>query len=263
MLTIFTIVLNGQPYIARQLSIFQRLSIPWRWSVVEGVSQPVGCTNWCAEVQSRWHRDGLSVDGTTEHLDGITDPRVRVQRRSGAWQGKLAMVNAALDGLSSDVTLQIDADEFWTHHQIEAIYGLLIAKPIGTGAQFDCRVYVGPRKVVTTRLGFGSMPYEWIRAWRFGPGVRFISHEPPALNVSAECVSREDTHRMGLIFHHFAYATREQVEFKEEFYRQPGLVAGWDRLQQTAGTVRLGNFFPFLRGQPWAKAGDVTPRALV
>jgi len=46
MLTIFTIVLNGMPYIQRHLAEFQKLKIPWEWKIVEGVAEPLGCTRW-------------------------------------------------------------------------------------------------------------------------------------------------------------------------------------------------------------------------
>ena len=38
MLTIFTIVLNGMPYIKRHMDEFTKLKIPWQWRIVEGVS---------------------------------------------------------------------------------------------------------------------------------------------------------------------------------------------------------------------------------
>ena len=62
MLTIFTIVLNGKPFIDKQLPIFQQLTVPWRWHIVEGVSRPQECTSWCAEVQDRWHKNWLSIE---------------------------------------------------------------------------------------------------------------------------------------------------------------------------------------------------------
>ena len=257
MLTILTIVLNGQPYIEHQLSVFRRLTVPWRWHVVEGVSSPVGCTAWCSPVGATWHRNWRSIDGTSEVLDGIADHRVRVSRPAGPWPGKLAMISEAMRGVDHGVVMQIDADEFWMPAQLDDVYRRMITAPIGTAAQFRCFCFVGPRKAVTSRIGFASMPYEWVRAWKIGPGVRFVSHEPPTLNIQRQTVPRDVTAASGLVFQHYAYGTAEQARFKEEFYGYRGLVDGWNRLQQTKGEVRLGAYFPFLKDQPWVTANDV------
>lgn len=257
MLTIFTIVLNGKRFLNEQLEIFQQLDIPWRWHIVEGVSRPIECTSWCAEVQDRWHKDWLSIDGTTELLNEIKDPRVRITRRLGPWAGKIAMVDAAMEGVTDDVVMQIDADEFWTPGQIEKIYDLLKDRSPGDFAQFECFYFVGPTRVITSRRGFGYMPYEWFRAWKMAPGLKFNSHEPPVLNAWATYIPRETTRSMGLIFDHYAYFFREQVEFKEQFYKYDGLVAGWERLQETKGEVRLCDYFTFLKDQPWVTAGKI------
>jgi hypothetical protein len=257
MLTIFTIVLNGSPFIERQLPIFQRLNIPWRWHIVEGVSRPMECTSWCAEVQNKWHRNWLSVDGTSEYLDSVDDPRVRITRRLGPWSGKIAMISAALENVTDGVLLQVDADEFWMPNKIEAVYELMKDREPGDFAQFDCCYFVGPNKFVTTNKGFGSMPYEWFRAWKMAPGLRFNTHEPPALNMLGNCVSRKMTRAMGLVFDHYAYFSEAQVRFKEEFYQYEGLLDGWKRLQKTNGDVRLCDYFKFLKNQPWVIASDI------
>ena len=257
MLTIFTIVLNGMPRIAQHLATFRQLPIPWRWRIVEGVAAPANCTSWCRKVPSEFHREGLSIDGTTEYLDGIDDDRVEVMRANGPWNGKIAMITAALEGIDGGAVMQIDADEIWTAPQLATIYQQLIPRRAGDAMQFACRVFVGPRKVVTTKVGFGSMPYEWFRAWRWGPGVAFVKHEPPQLNRNGAICSRKSTVSAGLIFDHYAYETEAQVRFKESFYGYAGLTESWRRLQQTPGEVQLCRFFPWLDNQPWVTANDI------
>ena len=257
MLTIFTIVLNGMPRIAQHLDTFRQLPIPWRWRIVEGVSAPANCTSWCRQVTAEFHHHGLSVDGTTEYLDGINDDRVEVIRASGPWNGKIAMITAALEGVEDGAVMQIDADEIWTAPQLATIYEQLMPRQPGDAMQFACRVFVGPRKVVTTKVGFGSMPYEWFRAWRWGPGVAFVKHEPPKLNKSGAICSRNETARAGLVFDHYAYETEPQARFKEAFYGYAGLTASWRRLQDTPGEVQLCRFFPWLENQPWVTANDI------
>ena len=247
MLTVFTIVLNGEPWIRRILPELQRLAIPWQWRICEGVTNPAGCTAWCRPVPDRWHERGRSIDGTSAWLDEIrADPRIQVFRQAQPYEGKLHMIHTALGTDPHEVVMQMDADELWTAPQITRIYGLLMDRPVATAAKFFCRYFVGPRKVVRTRGGFGSRDYEWLRAWRWGEGLAFASHEPPRLNRPGPVISRDVTQSLGLVFDHMAYATREQAEFKQDFYGYAGLAAAWDQLQATSGQVRLAEYFTFV-----------------
>ena len=247
MLTVFTIVLNGQPWIRRILPELNKLSIPWRWCVVEGVSLPRHCTSHCREVQAKWHdAEYLSVDGTRPYLDEASkNPRVKVFRKNSPWDGKVAMIQAALEADEHEVVVELDSDELFTSEQLARIYEFLSVRPAGTFMQFACDFWFGPRKKVITTTGFGSQWYEWYRAWRFGPGVRFVSHEPPRLNVDGPMIPRGVTQDMGLILDHRSFVTDQQARFKEEFYGWPGFYHDWKLLQETAGPVRLKKFMPY------------------
>jgi hypothetical protein len=248
MLTVFTIVLNGEPWIRRILPELQKLDIPWRWVVVEGVSLPRHCTSHCREVQAHWHdADFLSVDGTRAYLDEISaHARVRVLRQPGPWEGKVAMIRAALAADQfHEAVVELDADELFTAPQLTLIHSFLVGQPVGTFMQFACDFYFGPRKKVITTTGFGSQWYEWYRAWRFGPGVEFVSHEPPRLNVPGSMVPRGVTQDMGLVLDHRSFVTAQQARFKEEFYGWPGFYEGWRLLQETTGPVRLKKFMAY------------------
>lgn len=248
MLTVFTIVLNGQPWIQRILPELIKLNILWRWRIVEGVADPVGCTSWCRPVPARWHERGRSIDGTAAYLDGIRNfPGVTVLRSATPYQGKLHMIREALGAEEHDVVVQLDADELFTATQLETIHGKLMWETAGTFMRFPCDFYVGPSKKIVTRGGYGSMPYEWIRAWRWGPGVQFESHEPPSLNVSGREIPPGVCESLGLRMDHRAYATQAQAEFKEDYYGYAGLTDGWRRLQKTSGPVRLSDYFPQVR----------------
>lgn len=248
MLTVFTIVLNGQPWIQRILPELMRLKILWRWRIVEGVADPFRCTSWCRPVPDRWHEMYRSIDGTSGYLDGIRNfKEVTVLRRASAYRGKMHMIEEALSQDSHDVVVQLDADELFSATQLEIIHNTLMWEPAGTAMQFPCDFYVGPSKKIVSQGCYGSMPYEWLRAWRWGPGVRFESHEPPSLNISGKVIPRGVCDSMGLRMDHRAYASREQAAFKEQYYGYAGLLDGWDRLQKTVGPVRLSGFFPHVR----------------
>jgi hypothetical protein len=246
MLTIFTIVLNGMPFIERHLAEFQKLKIPWRWRIVEGVSEPVGCTRWCKQVPDKWHKDYKSIDGTHEYLNSIQGGNVVVYSQGKPFNGKLEMIQNALYGVDSGVVMEVDADEMWRAEQIEGIYECLKGAEDGATMQFHCNFFVGENKRVVTREGYGSNWYEWMRAWKWGKDVCFTSHEPPRLNIQSRLVPRGVTETWGLVFDHYAYAIQKQVEFKEDFYGYKGLVDGWKELQKTIGPVRLSQYFPHL-----------------
>ena len=112
MLTIFTIVLNGSPYIQRHLEIFDKLKIPWQWRIVEGVSNPRNCTRWCREIPPKWHKNFVSIDGTHEYLKELKHPNVLSVSQNAPWDGKIEMIQKALEGVSDGVVMEIDADEY-------------------------------------------------------------------------------------------------------------------------------------------------------
>ncbi len=117
---------------------------------------------------------------------------------------------------------------------------------------------------------------EWLRAWRFRPGLRWLSHEPPALAerlhdgtwrdvTKQRCFSHAETEAAGLVFQHFAYATAEQVSFKERYYGYAGAMEGWRRLQ-TEGSLPapLKNAFPWVKDDTMvntAAHAGITPLA--
>jgi hypothetical protein len=89
-LQIFTIVLDGMPWIKMHLDRLQATPLEWRWIIVEGVARPTRDTAWVRGISPR-----LSKDGTTEYLDSIKDPRVKVIRNA-RWENKTSMCNAAV-----------------------------------------------------------------------------------------------------------------------------------------------------------------------
>jgi tetratricopeptide (TPR) repeat protein/glycosyltransferase involved in cell wall biosynthesis/GT2 family glycosyltransferase len=261
----FTIVLNGEPFIRYHLEILQKLDIPWHWHIIEGVADLKNDTAWSlgngGRIADRYHRNGLSVDGTTAYLDRIVreNPhRITLYRNaSGAfWDGKLEMVNAPLKNLPQHCLLwQIDADELWSTDQIETAHRLFIEQPARTAAFFHCHFFVGPDLVTTTNnTNSHHTTYEWIRLWRYQKGMQWKSHEPPRLMVRKETgwedaariapFSHRETEAAGLVFTHYAYGLASQVRFKEDYYGYTGAVRQWRRLQTVSDLpVRLSSYF--------------------
>ena len=246
-LVTFTIVLDGGEFIKKHLPIFQQLSIPWRWIVVEGSSQNTGSTSWCRPQPPR-----LSNDGTTEYLKSITDPRVTCLH-SPDWKSKDDQCNAALAQITEPcVLMQIDADEIWQPSQVETIVRLFDERPPLSSIMFACRYFVGPNLILEgSENCYGNFDYEWLRAFRFTPGQRFLRHEPPVLEGDdpSRRMSKEESRKLGLVFDHFAYATEAQVAFKEEFYGYRWLVSQWHALQNSRTfPVTLSRYFGHVSG---------------
>lgn len=240
-----TIVLDGMPFIEKHLAVFDQLKIPWEWHIVEGAASNTHCTKWCKPQTAR-----LSKDGTTEYLDLISShPKVHIYRKT-LWDGKVEMVNDPLNAIKEEcVLLEVDCDEFWTTEQLEAMVGLFAGDRTKTHAMFWCRYFFGPHLVMESRNCYANNPHQdWKRAWRFKPGDRFLSHEPPQLSSEKIAFSHAETEAKGLVFDHHGYAIRKQVEYKEAFYGYKGAVQHWDKLQQMkTGQAKLSDYLPWVR----------------
>lgn len=266
----FTLVLNGHPFIEHHIRVLETLPFEWHWHIVEGVADLKNDTAWSlgngAYIPETMHRDGVSIDGTTEYIDLLKErypKRISVYRkqRGQFWDGKLEMVRAPLENINQECLLwQIDCDEYWTTHQLCAARQLFLDDPDKTAAFYWCWFFVGPRLVISTRNCYAQNPsQEWLRTWRYKPGMQWITHEPPILGVQAsdnqwidsakiDCFTHEVTAKHGLVFQHFAYVLDSQLIFKESYYGYKGALEGWKRLQNCQQfPVRLRDYFNWVR----------------
>lgn len=216
-----TLALDSMPWISSVFVELNRLQIDWRWTVVVGVAAPVLDSGHCQKIEPR-----LPRDGTMKFLNSIRNhPRVTIIQKT-LWQGKVAMVNAALEHITEPcVLMQIDSDELWTAEQLAEIYLGLTDRP-GTGWVFRCRYFVGPNLYCKDEGMYGNKDYEWVRAWHRVPGQMFLSHCPPRLDGAT-------LERRGHVFDHMAYVYPEQVKFRSKYYKghEDAFVA-WKKLQQ-------------------------------
>lgn len=242
----FTIILNGLPWIQQVYSAISRSELDWRWTIVHGVADPVGDTDWCQQIEAP------ADDGTLPYLRTIAANSLgRITLIcADRWPGKTAMCNAALETFTEPgFLMQMDADEVWTPAQLRMIPAVFERNPQAHGAMFLCRYWVGPNRFVCTPGAFGNhTAYEWIRAWRFVPGMRFERHEPPILLGAKQYASHTATAQLGLVFDHYAYATRAQMEFKHSYYSGADYdCESWDKLQAMRGPVDLCGVLPWVR----------------
>ncbi len=251
----FTIVLNGEPFIRHHIEVLKDLPFPWHWHIIEGAATLTHDTAWSTAaggtLPDERHRDGLSNDGTTAYLDELAaryPQNISLYRPPAGrlWDGKIEMVSAPLGRIFDDGILwEIDADELWTRSQLITGRDMFLKSPEKTAAWFWCHYFVGEHLAIASRDCYAQNPrQEWLRAWRFQPGMRWQTHEPPVLarrlvdgtwkNVAeGSAFTHRETEALGLVFQHFAYATEAQVAFKERYYGYAGAVESWRRLQAT------------------------------
>ncbi|MBH8556283.1 FkbM family methyltransferase [Nostocaceae cyanobacterium CENA357] len=266
----FTIVLNGQPFIQYHIEVFKQLPFKWHWHIVEGVAdfkhesimffQNGGC------ITDEVHNQGFSNDGTKEYLDELAKlypENITVYRKSEGifWDGHLEMVNAPLTNIHEECLLwQVDVDELWTLKQLCAAREMFINQPDKTAAFYWCWYFVGENLVISTRHCYAQNPkQEWLRTWKFKPGLVWACHSPPILveplldNQWIDIARinpflHKETEKENLVFQHFSYVLAKQVRFKELYYGYKDGVSQWTALQQY-------NKFPVLLGQflGWVK----------
>lgn len=227
---IVTIVLDGMPWLGMQLATMNRLQgLDWVWHISHGVAKNIGCTQWCKQIAPR-----LSSDSTTEFLNALKKhPRIKVYEKP-EWEGKLEMVNAGMSQVEQgDVVIEVDVDEIWTARQIELIARMLDNNSKADAMRFRCRYFVGPNLILKGYDHYGNhTDYEWHRAWRAtNPVFMFTRHEPPQVAQPERPIMHAETESIGLVFDHYAYATQQQVAFKERYYGYEGAVAQWKELQ--------------------------------
>lgn len=253
MIYFFTLALDAIHFLPAQLAMMNRLSMPWKWIVVEGVAAPVKCTSWCNHIEP-----GLSIDGSNKWLQETSkyNPRV-VHISKPLWQGKVEMCNAALDQCgTAGILMQIDADEIWTPAQIETIYIAFQKNATRNSARFWCRFFFGHNIVITPENTDHGHTGDWFRVWRFFPGMKFMTHEPPKLeNFNENSFSAKETSALGLVFDHQAYLYESQVRFKEKYYGYENAVNQWRTFQ--ANTVWPT---PLKKWISWSHNNDMADR---
>jgi hypothetical protein len=230
-LNIFTIVLDGAPWIGAQFAELTRVrDFDWHWSIVEGASMAVKDTSWMGNQQGK-----VSHDGTNQLLSALAHhPRITVASKP-EWGGKTEMINAALTAFKKDgILLQMDSDELWTADQMRRLSALFSANPEYNTVKVKMDYMLGPNVISTSSNGYGNRSNEWVRAWRYSVGLWMECHEPPVFNGNRGRVCERDEAEsiLGSILH-MAWVTPQQVAYKQRIYRggYEGACEQWESLQ--------------------------------
>ena len=256
----FTLVWNGMPFIKYHLDVLEKLSFDWHWHIIEGPAQHG------QDQGSRGHaaRGGfvpeVSDDGTIAYLKTLAQhPKVMVYLRQD-WKGKVDMANAPLKNIKESCVLwQLDSDELYDRELFEKAYRIFMLHPEKNIGVVGMHQFVGPHKYVPLPQKkeksidtWGTHKYP--RLFRYVSGLKWTSHAPPTLSFEKE--RRFD---MDILFHHYSYTLKKQVDFKGSYYGYKDFFDSWKSLQRTQGLVMLGDYFPWLKGSnviadDWNKA---------
>lgn len=241
--------------------------VPFHWHIVEGVSNLVRDTGWSISnggyIDSYFHSNGRSIDGTSEFIDQLQNngQLVTVYRsQEKFWNGKVDMMNAPMDNIDvGDILWQVDVDEFWEPESIRKLFEIFAHNQHVNHAQFYCNYWVGPKLLLTSRGGWGNNPVgEWKRVWRKRRDSYFLSHEPPLFVwrngvgdledvASSGALPNSQTEFLGLIFDHLGYVYREQLQFKESYYGYKGALERWLSLQtDPRDSIPLRDYFAWV-----------------
>lgn len=228
-----TIALNAEKHIIRQ-------SAPYifdEWIIVEGASESLFCTKWCKEMPSEYHNNGASIDDTAGAIElqkkYKTDCKITHIKPNGLWKGKVAMFNAALELIKEPCYLwEVDADEVWNKTSVIGTNNMI--ENLGyDGASFMCNYYLPNGLIVRGTWGESTID-GYHRMWKYKPGSKFLSHEPPRLEGATKIMHHKFTPR----FNHYAYYLEEDVIFKSKWYSMhENIYEGWKEIVE--GKVQL------------------------
>lgn len=265
----FTIVLNGMPFIKYHIEVFSRLAFKWHWHIIEGVADLKNDTAWSlahgGRISDELHANGLSNDGTTDYLDELKNKypdNITLYRKGNGqfWNGKLEMVNAPFANINEECILwEVDVDELWTAEQLSKGRELYILNPQKTASYYLCNFFVGEKLVITSKNTYGNYTdFEWLRTWKYKPGDKWLTHEPPVLGRKNNDGKWDDLAKIDpfihavtqyhqLIFQHFAYVIPEQLKFKEKYYGYKNALNQWSNLQKESQfPTLLKNYFEWV-----------------
>ena len=222
------IVLNGEPFTRYCL----RAIYPFAHEIIvaEGGHE---------DTRAVATADGHSVDGTLETLRRFCaeeDPehKVTLVTTDGFWPKKdelgndrTAQSRAYAERATGDYLWQVDIDEFYLPGDIRRVLEMVASDPDISGAAFRQITFWGSPSIVAhswrLRRGLDSVN----RFFRWGPGYRYVTHEPPTVVDasgndlrSMKWIGAPDMERRGIYLHHYSLLFPWQVEQKALIYKR-------------------------------------------
>lgn len=221
------IVLNGEPFIRYCLrSIY---AFAYEIIIVEGGHE---------DARSVCTPDGHSIDSTLDTLLSFKrdeDPENKVQliTRDGFWEKtdelgrhRTHQSRAYAEKATGDYLWQVDIDEFYKKEDIERIIGLLRRNPSITGITFPFTNFWGDLTYKIEGWKFLRGGSYCHRVFKWGPGYKYLTHEPPTIVNeqgidlrSLNWIKGREMKKMGIFMYHYSHLFPWQVRQKVQVYR--------------------------------------------
>jgi hypothetical protein len=230
-----TIILNGLHHLNHKNFFNKMLQQFDLWVIIEGVAKPGGSTSWCKDINEKFHKNFLSLDGTTEFLDANKNSKMVVVRpHNRPWISKDEQVNAGIAEIKKRhkkcFLWQVDVDEHWEEQQLKEAEEMLLEYKGKTGC-FLCDYFVGKNQQVFGEWG-ECINDTWRRLWIW-EGEEFAAHEPPTL-----IGKNGPGYLLPQRFIHYSYYFDKDVIFKERYYSgYDGLYERWKNIQDNKGII--------------------------
>ena len=228
-ITFGIIVLNGEPftrYCLRSLYPFAHEII-----VVEGGSEG---------AKSVMTPDGHSTDGTLEVLERFRDEedpegKVTIVTRDGFWplkdelnRDRTAQSRAYTELATGDYLWQVDIDEFYRAADMQAVLNMLADDPAITAVSFQEIALWGDTRYVVDF--WPRQRHVYHRLFRWGPGYRYVTHQPPTIHDAAgrdlrdiKWITSSETAAQGIRLYHYPLLFPVQVKQKTRLYSEEKL----------------------------------------
>ena len=226
-MTFGIIVLNGEPftrYCLRSLYPFAHQIV-----VVEGGHE---------DTKAVATPDGHSIDGTLEALRRFKaeeDPqdKVEIVTRDGFWpktdelgRHRTAQSRAYAERATGDYLWQVDIDEFYRPEDMQTVVAMLRERRDVSAVSFRTRSFFGGLRYVAESWDHFDGTRDFNRLFRWGPGYRYVTHEPPTVIDergrdlrSLHWVRAGEMARHGVSLYHYESLFPWQVEQKVRIYQ--------------------------------------------
>ena len=221
------IVLNGEPftrYCLRSLYPFAHQIV-----VVEGGHE---------DTRAVTTPDGHSIDGTLSVLERFKaeeDPlgKVEIVTRDGFWpktdesgHHRTHQSRAFAERATGDYLWQVDIDEFYLPSQMESVLHMLACDPTISVVSFNLLAFWGGLDYVHDGWYWRRGGVQCHRLFKWGPGYRYVTHEPPTVcdDVGIDLrqlhwICGDEMESRGVRMYHYDQLFPHQVKQKAAIYR--------------------------------------------
>jgi glycosyltransferase involved in cell wall biosynthesis len=246
------IVLNGEPFTSYCLR-----------SLYPHAHQILVAEGACRAATGIGTADGHSSDGTLETLRRFKaeqDPEGKITvitaedegHANGFWPGeKHEQSRAYAQRATGDILWQVDIDEFYHPHAIEAVRGLFQRDPTVSGASVRQVTFWGGFDYVTDSWYLRRGAADYHRIFRWGPGYAYTTHRPPTVADARgrnlrelNWLSAETLVRAGVRLHHYSLLLPKQVFEKCAYYDRAAWIPA-DAYTEWARRDYMGLRHPF------------------